>query len=104
MTDLLNIRFERQPTMVSRRVAGEVLLVPVTRRMGEEASLFTLDEVAAFLWDQMDGHHTGRDLIQALEANYAVESGQAEQDVRAFLDQLQSVEAIRPAPGAKGSG
>ncbi len=103
MADLLNIRFERQPTMVSRRVAGEVLLVPVTRRMGEEAALFTLDEVAAFLWDQMDGHHTGRDLIQALESNYAVENGQAEQDVRTFLDQLQSVEAIRPAPGGKDS-
>lgn len=96
MTNPLDSRFERQPTMVTRRVAGEVLLVPITRRMEEEASLYTLDEVAAFLWDRLDGHHTGRELVEALKAAYVVETAQAEQDVRHFVEQLTSIEAIRP--------
>lgn len=93
---LLDIRFEREATMVTRRVAGEIILVPITRRIGEEAALYTLDEVAAFLWERLDGQQTGRDLITLLESTYTVERGQAEQDVQTFLTHLQHIEAIHP--------
>ena len=92
--DLLDVRLEHEPTIVTRRVADEVILVP-TERMGNEAALFTLDDVAAFLWERLDGRRTGRDLISALESAYTVEPGQAEQDVRTFLEQLESIQAIR---------
>ncbi len=96
-TDLLDIRFEREPTMITRRVAGEIILIPVTRRMGEESALYTLDVVAAYLWERLDGQHTGRDLIEVLESAYTVEREQSAQDVRTFLEQLQSMQATRPA-------
>ncbi len=94
--DLLDILFEKEQTLVTRRVAGEVILVPINQRMGEEAALYTLDEVAAFLWEKLDGRHTGRDLIQTLEATYTVKHEQAEQDVQVFLERLKKIEAIRP--------
>ncbi len=96
-TDLLDMRFEREPTMVTRRVAGEIILIPVTRRMGEESALYTLDEVAAYLWERLDGQHTGRDLIEVLESAYTVEREQSSQDVRTFLEQLRLMQATRPA-------
>ena len=92
--DRLDVRLEHEPTIVTRRVADEVILVPTTR-MGDDAALFTLDEVAAFLWERLDGRRTGRDLISALVSAYAVEPEQAEQDVRTFLTQLESIQAIR---------
>ena len=94
--DTLDIRFERRSTMVTRRVAGELILVPITSRMGEEAALYTLDEIAAFLWDRLDGTCTGRDLVAALESAYAVGKTEAAQDVRVFLEQLKAFEAIQP--------
>ena len=93
--DLLDIRFEHEPAIVTRQVAGEVILVPTRRIMGDEGALFTLDDVAAFLWERLDGKRSGRDLITALESAYSAEPGQAERDVRIFLEQLQSIEAIR---------
>ncbi len=92
--DPLDVRLEHEPTIVTRRVADEVILVP-TERMGDDAALFTLDDVAAFLWERLDGRRTGRDLISALESAYTVEPGQAEQDVREFLERLTSIQAIR---------
>ncbi|OFW29522.1 MAG: hypothetical protein A3H97_01185 [Acidobacteria bacterium RIFCSPLOWO2_02_FULL_65_29] len=97
MTDLhdpLGTRYEHEPSIVTRRVAGEVILVP-TRQMSGDAALFTLDEVAAFLWERLDGQRTGKDLVAALESSYAAEPEQAAADVRTFLEQLESIDAVR---------
>ncbi len=95
MPNLLDTRYEKQSTVVTRKVAGEVILVPIVRRIGEEACLYTLDEIAAFLWERIDGEQTGRSLAETLRASYSVESPQAETDVQVFLQQLESVGAIR---------
>lgn len=96
--DILGIPFQRQPTLVTRRVASEVILVPVTGRMAQqEASLYTLNETSAFLWERLDGKRTGRELAQELKGVYEVEATQAESDVRNFLTQLQEIEAVASA-------
>lgn len=98
MNALLEARFEPHPSIVTRKVAGEIILVPVSGRITEPC-LYTLDETAAFLWEQLTGKPTGLDLIQALESNFSVEKEQAETDVQAFLEQLQSIGAIQETKG-----
>lgn len=93
--DLLEIRFEKNSSIVTRKVAGETILVPITRSIGNEPCLYTLDDTATFIWDRLDGQTTGRDLISAVMCSYEVSSEQAEGDVRTFLEQLQSVSAIQ---------
>lgn len=98
MPSLLDTRYEKESNVVTRQVAGEIILVPIVRRIGEEACLYTLDEIAAFLWEKLDGEQTGRSLAEALQTSYSVEPSQAETDVEAFLQQLESIGAIRSAP------
>ena len=93
--DFLDARFERESNIVTRKVAEEIILVPVIKRIGEEACLYTLDEVAAFLWERLEGQATGRDLAKALKTSYLIDDSQAETDVRTFLEQLESIGAIR---------
>jgi hypothetical protein len=93
-SDTLDVTFEREPSLVTRRVAGEVILVPTQWTGG--AALFTLDEVATFLWERIDGQRTGRELASLVEAEYETRIDEAERDVREFLEQLRSIEAIRP--------
>jgi len=83
--------------MVARRVAGEIILVPTKSQIHEDVALYTLDEVAAFLWEQLDGRQNGWDLVQTLLTTYAVEPSQAQEDTCQFLEQLKSIEAIRPS-------
>ncbi len=91
---ILEISFQRQPAIVTRRVAEEVILVPVTGRMAQEGSLYTLNGTSAFLWEQLDGRRTGRDLVRELKETYEVEEKLAESDVQTFLTQLQEIGAI----------
>ena len=94
-TDWLDNRFKHEPSIVTRRIAEEVILVPTMRRIGEEgASLYTLDEVAAFLWERFDGERSGHDLVKELQAHFEVDQTQAEQDVREFIEQLLAIQAL----------
>lgn len=97
--DPLDMQFERVSTIVTRRVAGETILVPIAPQVDQDSALYTLDEVAAYLWDLLDGRHTGRDLAASLTDRYQVSTKQAGGDVRTFLEQLASIDAIRPAQG-----
>lgn len=94
-TDLLDARFVKNSSVVTRKVAGETILVPISRSIGNEPCLYTLDDTAAFLWERLDGERTGRDLARELTTSYEVAKEQAETDVQAFLEQLKSVELVR---------
>lgn len=93
--NLLDTLFQRNPALVTRKVAGEIILVPVSRRLEKDAMLFTLDEVAAFLWERLDGRRTGRDLARALSENFEVAGERAEADVNRFLADLLEIEALQ---------
>lgn len=93
-TDLLNIKFEKHPSVVTRQVAGETILVPISRSIGNEPCLYTLDETATFLWERLDGRRTGHDLAKELTLSYEVSEEQAGSDVQTFLGELKSVELI----------
>lgn len=87
----------QRKSIVTRVVAGEVILVPVVRQLQTDAALFTLDEVAAFLWQKLEKPIKGKDLVEALVSAYDVEEGQAREDVRVFLEQLLEIEALQKA-------
>jgi len=93
-TNLLEAQFKRQPEMVARRVAGEIILVPIKPQIKEDPCLYTLDEIAAFLWEKLEQGSSGEELIEALLCQYSVSREQAVQDVQNFLEELLSIEAI----------
>ena len=47
--------FQKHSSIVSRRIADEVILVPIRRRLGEVECLYTLNEVGARIWELIDG-------------------------------------------------
>ncbi len=81
------VTWARSPGVVARRIAGETILVPVTRR-AQEMGLFTLNEVATFVWEQLDGTRTvgalAREVVDAFEVDLAT----ATRDLRELLSLL----------------
>ena len=47
--------FQRDSSIVSRKIADEVILVPIRRRIGEVECLYTLNEAGARIWELIDG-------------------------------------------------
>lgn len=88
-------RYEKDPSVVYREIAGEAILVPIRRNLVDMQSIYTLDNVGADIWKLIDGERTLADIKEALLDEYDVEASALSQDLDEFIDQLVAVGAIR---------
>ena len=89
--------YQQDPSIVSREIAGEVILVPIRNNVGDLESIYTLNETAARIWALLDGDHTLADVRDAIVTEFEVEADEAEADLMEFIERLEGVGAIRPA-------
>ena len=80
--------------MVSREIAGEVILVPIRQNVGDLESIYTLNETAARAWSLIDGQHTVMDIQEAIVAEFEVEDNEAQQDLIELIENLESISAV----------
>jgi hypothetical protein len=83
--------FIRSMSVVSRRVAGETLIVPVRGKVGDLASIYSFNETGSLIWQALESPKSLADLIDAIEQEYSVAREQAEKDVVQFLSDTLSV-------------
>jgi hypothetical protein len=82
--------------MVRRTIGGECVLVPLSERGADLDSIFNLNRVAAFVWEQLDGTRTAADVVDAVVARFEVDRRRAEADTLELLDTLLEIRAIVP--------
>ena len=83
--------------MVSREIAGETIVVPICRGVGDMDFVYTFNELGTQLWGLLAKGHTESELVEWVTGEYAVDESQATEDVRSFLADLQAVGLISPA-------
>jgi len=83
--------FVRSQSVVSRRVSGETLIVPVRGKVGDLASIYSFNEVASLIWQLLEMPRDVSELVSAVEREYDVDPQQALQDVSKFLNDMLSV-------------
>ncbi len=93
--DYLERCYEKDPSIVHRNIAGEAILVPIRRNVADMESIYTLDEVGAFIWELLNGQRTVGDIKAAILDEYDVAPEVAEADLVEFLQQLQAIGAIK---------
>jgi hypothetical protein len=93
--DYLERCYEKDPSIVHRNIAGEAILVPIRRNVADMESIYTLDGVGAFIWELIDGQRTAGDIKVAILNEYDVTPEVAEMDLVEFLQQLQTIGAIK---------
>lgn len=87
-------RYQRDPSIVSRDIAGETILVPIRKNAGDLESIYTLNETAARAWGLIDGQHTLGDIHAQLIDEYEVAPDQAWQDLEELVDSLAEIGAL----------
>jgi hypothetical protein len=78
----------RSKSVVSRAIAGETLVVPVRGRVGDLASIFSLNETGTALWEALSLPMTREALAILLTDQYEVAREQAEDELRLFLEEM----------------
>ena len=77
-------------SFVTRRIAGETILVPVTGDVADLDAVYTLNEVGSFVWNLIDGRRTAQAIAEAVSAEYDVELDRAALDVDELLAALEA--------------
>jgi hypothetical protein len=70
---------------VAREVGNELIIVPLTGNVAQMSELFTLNETAKFLWENISENASNEDIAKLLTYEFEVDAETARQDVAAFL-------------------
>jgi hypothetical protein len=92
--DFLDKVYKKSDSIVFRKIADEFILVPIRQNVGDLESICTLNEVAARIWELIDGKMKAREIKDKIVEEFEVAPKQAEKDLIEYLQQLEEIEAI----------
>lgn len=91
---IMNKVYKKCDSIVSRKIADEFILVPIRKDVGDLESIYTLDEVAAHIWELIDGKRKVKEIKEKIVDEFEVTSEEAEKDLLDYLKQLEAIKAI----------
>jgi len=91
---LLDKVYKKSDSIVFRKIADEFILVPIRQNVGDLESISTLNEVAARIWELIDGKMKVREIKDKIVEEFEVTPQHAEKDLVEYLHQLKEIEAI----------
>jgi hypothetical protein len=89
-THALSTQFIKDTDLVTRDIAGEIIIVPVRSGTGDLESIYTLNEMGARIWELVDGQGSVDQIVQSIANEYDVSVDEAERDVIDFLAMLEA--------------
>ena len=90
----LELRFKRNENFVFRKIGDEMILVPIKNNVGDMGYIYNFNELAAFVWENLDGKDRLQDIKNSIVEEFEVSAQQAEEDLCEFVDDLKEIGAI----------
>lgn len=81
--------FTLKSDYISRVVNEELVLVPLTGNIARMNEMFTLNETARFIWENVQENMVMDDMIALLTAEYDIDADLAERDILGFLEKIE---------------
>jgi hypothetical protein len=91
---LENTVYKKKDGVVTRTIAGETILVPVYGDIANMQKIFSVDPVAAFIWEHINGEKTCHEILTMIIEEFDVEMNVAKADLEDFLSSLKSAGLI----------
>ncbi|MGP1477398.1 MAG: PqqD family protein [Phocaeicola sp.] len=86
---------KRQGEFIKRKVADEVLLVPIGKTAQTFNGMITLSDVGEFIWDHIEETQSFQDFVDKILEVYDIDGVTAAKDASTFLMQLLRAGMLR---------
>ena len=90
MKALITAIYQEKNHFVCRQTGDELLLIPLKDNVADFNQYLTLNEVGAFIWENMDEGDDETTLVVKICAEFEVNEDEVMNDLRAFLEKLRS--------------
>lgn len=86
--------YQRNPDYIFRRIVDEMVLVPIYQDLADMDSIYTLNEVGAFIWDKLEQPACITDLKEMILEKYDSNTVQVLNDLHTFLGEMCTFGAV----------
>lgn len=80
--------YHHKENMVCRKIGKELVIVPLRNNVADMDNIYTLNETGAFIWDDIDGKKSVKDIIIDIMENFETDEITAEKDVIELLEKM----------------
>ncbi|RMF93791.1 MAG: PqqD family protein [Candidatus Schekmanbacteria bacterium] len=87
--------YAKETSIVARKIADEIILVPVRKNVGDLESIYTLNEVGAKIWELIDGKRKIKDIRDAILEEFDATEEQVNEDLREFIKKFEEIGGIK---------
>jgi len=87
----LQTLYKLKAKFVAREVGNEMILVPLTGNVAQMSELFTLNETARFIWQNITENTTIADIEYLMTNEFDIDTETAKEDIEKFMKQLESM-------------
>jgi hypothetical protein len=74
---------------VAREVGNELILVPLTGNVAQMSEMFTMNETAKFIWENISEKTTVKELENSMTETFDIDKETAAKDIENFLKRLE---------------
>ncbi len=89
------IVLKKNPDMVSRTIEDETILMPLYKTSDEINCIYTLNDVAARVWELIDGKKSLTQIKKKLLEEFDSSEKGIDKELNKFLEDLQKIKAIK---------
>jgi hypothetical protein len=94
ISDPFEQTYRKDPAIVARQIAGEMILVPIRQNVGDLESIYLLNETALHAWQLFDGALTLGDIRLQITQEFDIDELTAGQDLLELVAHLERVGAL----------
>jgi methyltransferase-like protein len=85
--------YNKKSQFATRKVGNEMVLVPLKNNIADMSEMFTLNEVACFIWESIDGRNTENVILTSVIEAFEIDLETAAADYDSFLESLSKMMA-----------
>lgn len=89
--------YKKSTSFITRKIADDLILVPLANTTDKLESIFTLNPTAAYLWDQLNGTASLSAISKRLSDAFGIDLARAEKDTAVFIEKASKIRAIAKA-------
>ena len=85
---ILQSVFRKNTEIVSREIARETILVPISGQLADLQRIFTLNPLAEYIWQHLDGERNLQEIANSIVSTFDVQKEQVVADLQEFIPAL----------------
>lgn len=87
----------RNNNFIFRQIVEETVLVPIRHNIAELDSIYTLNELGAFIWGKLENPKSFSEIEEAVQAEFDVDLETVRTDLQIFIEELERIGAVEEA-------